>query len=232
MVVERARQAQPATQVSVTSKGPVRVERGTTMAVRVRIDDLTVKDREGTVYWDGDMGNAQFAVSVPANTAEGAKHGLASIRIDGLEIARVRFMILVSKHTGAVEEVSQRQERHRSAFASYASEDRDTVINCIHGMQKANPFLDIRMDVLSLRSGQYWADELLRMIPQCDVFYLFWSRHAAKSEWVEKEWRCALSTRGLDFIDPFPLESPDVVPPPSELSRKQFNDWVLSFRSR
>ena len=70
------------------------------------------------------------------------------------------------------------------------------------------------------------------MIPEKDVFYLFWSENAQRSEWVEKEWRCALDTRGIEFIDPVPLVSPKQVPPPPELARHlHFNDWQLAFMS-
>ena len=96
-------------------------------------------------------------------------------------------------------------------------------------MLKAVPDLDVFLDVLSLRSGEDWAQALVRTIPASDVFYLFWSEHAKRSEWVEREWRCALEIRGLDFIDPVPLVSPELVPPPAELAAKHFNDWVLAF---
>ena len=96
-------------------------------------------------------------------------------------------------------------------------------------MCKMAPQLDIFLDVDSLRSGRKWEQELWKVIPSSDVFYLFWSDNARRSEWVEKEWRCALNTRGIDFIDPFPLASPEKVPPPPELASKHFNDKWLAF---
>lgn len=84
--------------------------------------------------------------------------------------------------------------------------------------------MKIFLDVVSLRSGQYWEKEL---IPDNDILYLFWSENARKSRWVKKEWYCALQTKGLDFIDPIPLAPPDIVPPPKELASKHFNDWTL-----
>jgi hypothetical protein len=88
------------------------------------------------------------------------------------------------------------------------------------------------LDVLSLRAGRDWAAALREEIPRNDVFYLFWSAHARASEWVEREWRCALAARGRDFIDPVPLAPPDEVPPPPELAGQHFNDWTLAFRRR
>jgi hypothetical protein len=46
---------------------------------------------------------------------------------------------------------------------------------------------------------------------------------------VEREWRYALQRRGLDFINPLPLEDPRLVKPPAELKSKHFNDMLLAF---
>jgi len=89
--------------------------------------------------------------------------------------------------------------------------------------------LDVFVDVDALRSGRHWQDQIRREIESRDVFFLFWSRAARASEWVEWEWRCALERRGLDFIDPVPLEPPDLAPPPPELSELHFNDKWLAF---
>jgi hypothetical protein len=74
------------------------------------------------------------------------------------------------------------------------------------------------VDDLDLRSAQYWDTELSRRICDADVFYLFWCRHAMASEWVKKEWHWALQSKGLDFIDPVPLEGQEYAPPPGELA--------------
>ncbi len=112
--------------------------------------------------------------------------------------------------------------RPTTAFASYASEDRATVLRCIAGLTKAAPHLDVFIDVASIRSGEDWQRKLFSVIATSDIFYLFWSAAASKSEWVEREWRTALAKRGLKFIDPFPLVSPELIPPPQPLSSLHF----------
>jgi hypothetical protein len=159
----------------------------------------------------------------------GWRIGLALIYANELQIARINFVIHVGKLSLNAAPLTTQEQRHRKAFASYSSADRDDVLARIQGMLKAAPELEVFLDVHSLRSGQYWEQELFKVIPVNDIFYLFWSESAKKSEWVEKEWRCALKTKGLDFIDPVPLVSPHEVPPPSELADKHFNDWVLAF---
>ena|SRR5215469_15585672 len=63
-----------------------------------------------------------------------------------------------------------------------------------------------------------------------DIFYLFWCRHAKASKWVEREWRWALESRGLEYIDPVPLEGADAAAPPPELAVKHFNNPLLPYK--
>ena len=139
------------------------------------------------------------------------------------------FIIDVGHARPSIEEHTVREERFLSAFASYASEDRDDVLGRIQGMQKVLPDLDIFVDVAALRSGDNWRERLEREIQARDVLYLFWSRRARASKWVDLEWRIALGHNGLERISPIPLESPDLAPPPSELADLHFNDWMLVY---
>jgi hypothetical protein len=111
---------------------------------------------------------------------------------------------------------------HKSIFASYASQDRVGVLRWAQG---AGAFgVDVFVDVLGLRAGTNWAVDLFQQVPAKDLFCLFWSKAASQSLWVEREWRCALAARGLDYIHPVPLIDPRIVPPPFELQTKYFND--------
>ncbi len=231
-IIKLAQAALPGTKIRVKTKGPVCIQKGTVLTVRLTIEDLQVEDREDTIMWDNQIGVADFLVSVPQNTTNGSKNGIATINANGIQISRIYFIIQVGNQITTTTKLDIEHRRNRKAFASYASADREYVLSCIQGMQKIAPQLEIFLDVASLCSGQYWEDELWNVIPSNDVFFLFWSANSAKSSWVEKEWKCALKTRGLDFIDPVPLEDPERVPPPLELSSKHFGDWVLAYRQK
>ncbi len=229
-VLERARQAQRGKEIHVRSKGGVAVERGTTLMVRLSIPDFVVDDPEDVLVWEGDIGNATFPFRVPRDTVSGSFNGLVSFRADGLEIAKLHFDLVVGQHEAPQQPLTVKEKRFRTAFASYASEDRDAVLARVQGIQKVIPQLDIFLDVASLRSGQRWAEQLVNEVTGRDIFYLFWSAHAQKSEWVRREWQTALQARGIDYIDPVPLAPPDEVPPPPELAGQlHFNDWVLAY---
>ena len=68
-----------------------------------------------------------------------------------------------------------------------------------------------------------------------EMFWLFWSRSAMASKWVDWEWRTAYLYKGKSFIQPHPLEPFDMAPPPIELEELQFGNafesYVHSLRS-
>jgi hypothetical protein len=64
-------------------------------------------------------------------------------------------------------------ERLRSAFAWYATEDRDRVLARLQGMQAALPDLEIFMDVIGLRACDDWQSPLFEIAAR-DRFFLVW----------------------------------------------------------
>jgi multidrug efflux pump subunit AcrA (membrane-fusion protein) len=229
-VLRRARQEAKHAGVQMRSKGPVRVARGTTLTVSMRVEDLVVESPEDTILWANEIGNATFAVTVPEAVTAGARHGVARIRISGLEVAKLAFLVEVGRPSPAREALPMQERRHQTAFASYASDDSDAVLARIQGMQKVAPRLEVFYAAAELRSGEHWQERLRQEILGRDVMYLFWSEAASLSKWVEWEWRLGWQERGTDFIDPCPLVSPTRVPPPKELADElHFDDWVLAF---
>jgi hypothetical protein len=230
-VLRRARREAPTGQIRVKSKGPVKVARGTTLTVRLKINGLQIDPPQDTILWDGEIGNASFQVAVPENCSEGQRAGCATLHVAGLCIARVNFTVEIGAQHAAKEQLAVHERRFRKAFASYASKDYQAVLGRVQGMQKASPQLDVFYAEHSLRSGEFFEERLAQEIATCDVFYLFWSQAARDSTWVEWEWRRALETRGLEIIDPVPLVSPKEVPPPEELASRHFNDWQVAYSS-
>ncbi|QDU18945.1 toll/interleukin-1 receptor domain-containing protein [Urbifossiella limnaea] len=229
-VLERAREAQRGGPIASRTKGGMEVARGTTVAVHLRVPTLVIDDPEDTILWTGEIGNATFPVRVPANTPAGAQPGTLRVFASGLEVAKLHFELEVGAAEAPPAPVAARERRHRTAFASYASPDRDAVLARVQGIQKVLPDLDVFVDVAALRSGDRWAERLEKEVVGRDVFYLFWSAHARASDWVRREWQTALAARGVEYIDPVPLAPPDQVAPPPELAAHlHFNDWVLAY---
>jgi len=227
-LVQRAREAASIRDHEVQSKGPVPL-RGAVLLASLRLDGADIEDPEDVVVWEGTLGNATFLATLPENTKAGAHAGQVTLYVNGLQIARLNFVIFTDETTELPDSLAVQEQRHRKAYVCYARADREAVLARVQALQKAAPMLELFLDAPALRDGPTWAQEMQNIIPAHDVFYLFWSENAPKSPWVEKEWRCALAARGLDFIDPAPLASPDDVPPPPEFAAQRFNEWVFAF---
>jgi hypothetical protein len=226
-VLERA--ARNAGAEGVTDRtfvGP-RVERGAVIVATLSMPDFTVPFPENQILWNGRLEQASFTFSVAPELLAGQYPAQLTLHVNGLCIAMLSFTVAVSD---AADRSSFSVKPYRKVFASYSSKDRDAVLGRVQGMQKVMPGIEVFVDVASLRAGDKWQERIRTEIESSDAFYLFWSEDASKSEWVEREWRIALQKPGLDRIDPVPLVSPAVVPPPPELAGDlHFNDWTLAF---
>ena len=100
-------------------------------------------------------------------TKIGMYPGKASIGYQGITIVKVAFVVSVTRYDHR--EYIDRSDKPiypRTAFASYASENREEALFLIQGMRKIAPDLEIFVDVFSLRSGQNWQDKLKEHVPK------------------------------------------------------------------
>jgi len=112
----------------VKTEGPFRVARGTALEITVSIEGIVLLDRSKAIIWTGEIGCAAFLVKVPDQCTAGPKPGSASIRVAGTEIAKLSFVLQVGNGSARARRVQTGIRRHSTAFASYASEDRDAVL--------------------------------------------------------------------------------------------------------
>lgn len=187
--------------------------------------DLEIEDDTDTREWHRRYLNFTFAVFLPEEYKKRQVLFIASVYVNGLIAAKLKFIVKCFTFFG--QKIVITREDICSAFISYASQDRNRVAAIIQGMKKARPDMDVFFDVESLRSGDDWEKVLHQEIEKRDILFLCWSHFARESKWVDAEWRYALEKKGIDFIEPVPIEPPEVCPPPEELSRKHFNDKLL-----
>jgi len=83
-----------------------------------------------------------------------------------------------------------------------------------------------------MEPGERWEQQLYKEIDLCDLFLLFWSNNAARSEWVLREAELAVARQNASpdeepDITPIILEGPPVPQPiPDFLKHLQFNDYL------
>lgn len=228
-VVEEAL-AQAQTELQEKSSGFQQVRENARVKIVLTSPDVAIEDDTNVQTWTGGYLSFDFAIFLPADYAKKQILLKATVYFD--DVPATKLMLTVKVQAQAQPELEVKRQDILSAFVSYASQDRIRVASLIQGMSKARPDLDIFFDVSSLTSGQKWEQQLYTEIDSRDILFLCWSQNARSSPWVEREWRYALRTKGVDAIEPIPLEQPDQCPPPEELSAKHFNDTLLYIINR
>ena len=192
-------------------------------------EDIKIHQSILEYKWNGKKLEFGFVAKTPKGFNEEQILLCANVYVDNLIVTRLQLILNCTKENQNRVKV----DRHdvNSAFISYAHKDLKTVISIIQGI-KTRSNIDIFFDQDSLRSGDNWPEKLMEEIKARDVLFLCWSKHAKKSEWVEKEWRYALKHKGINAIEPIPLVRPNKCPPPKELNSIHFGDKMLNFLNK
>lgn len=216
-------------EISEISTGYFQIADRTQVSICLTSPDVEIAENTETLTWCGKYLNFQFAVYLPEDSPKKQLLFNATVYFNNVIATKIKFVAKCS---------SLREQKMKvirddvlSAFISYASQDRNRVALIIQGMRKSRPDMEIFFDVDALRSGENWEKTLMKEIETRDVLFLCWSQFAKESKWVDTEWRYALSNKGIDSIEPIPLEPPTVCPPPKELESKHFNDRELYYRT-
>jgi hypothetical protein len=205
--------------------GVLEVAKGSRIRIELTSPDLQMDDNVEEGIWRGKYLAFSLAVSLPEDYKKHQILLIASVYTDGVPLTKLRFT--VKCFSLFEQKLKMIREDVLSGFVSYASQDRERVASRVQGMLKARPDMNLFFDVDSLRSGDDWERILRAEIDRRDVLFLFWSRAAKESEWVAREWKYALNTKGSEVIEPVPMDPPDQCPPPEELRGKHFNDRFL-----
>lgn len=162
--------------------------------------------------------------ATPAAPLHQAANGHLTFTVEGVIVAQIPLAIFVEDEPSlaAAEIQTAAQQLYQAIFCSYSHEDTPIIERVERAYLALG--LDYLRDVRTLRSGQDWDDQLLQMIAGADVFQLFWSQAAARSPYVEREWRHALAylEQRPAFIRPVYWEQP-MPPVPQELGAIHFS---------
>lgn len=199
---------------------------GTKVEVRLSSRHLNISPEVQEFEWSGTRDMLDFDVEVPPDAAECTQVLKFDVAIDKFVVARIRLDLEVSRRASSLDRKSAHTGVARTAFASYSADDRQRVLDRVSSVSICAG-LDIFFDCLSLHANEDWKARLETEIRNRDLFLLFWSRNANKSEWVTWEWKTALEAKGKESMQIHPLE-PDVRPP-TELAELHAGDpymWV------
>lgn len=205
--------------------------KGDQLRVTLECKDADIPEAVQSANWNGRLVCVHFLVQLPDAATRRTIRPKARVSVNGVPAASVFFRIDIvplgtrSPHRPANESV----HRFRKPFLSYAAEDRVAVLKVAQVLSALK--MDYFQDIVNLSPGDRWEQKLYSQIQDCDLFMLFWSRHARQSDWVIMEAEFALKCR-QESSGPYPcpeivpvlLEGPPVPPPPDTLSEIHFND--------
>lgn len=213
--------------VKESRSGIQKVQANTKVRVLLSSSDIELDDFEDEQKWCGGYLRFSFFVELPKSYSKAQLRITAQVYFN--DVPATRLIIVAECGRKKAHRIKLERLDINSGFMSYASQDRARVAAIVQGMQKVRPDLHIFFDVESLRSGDNWQEVIQRTIDQCDTLFLCWSHFANESKWVDWEWHYALQHKGESAIDVFPIESPDICPPPEALNKKHFNDKLLVY---
>ena len=194
---------------------------GTRITVVPEAAGLVFQPAQASIVWSGRWQRASFQLRA---TGQGLGHvvqGSIACYVGPLLIADIALPIVLASADAADHDLPAAPDRqtaklYPAIFASYSHADT-AIVQAVETAYKALG-MDYLRDVVTLKSGQNWSDELLRMIDSADIFQLFWSSTASQSAYVEQEWRHALGLvgrKGPAFIRPVYWEATVPAVPPA-----------------
>jgi hypothetical protein len=208
-------------------KASLAIPPGTIITLIPQATGLEFEPAQAQLSWSDPWQRVEFQMRATGERAGHVVEGSIGCYVGPLLIASIRLPVVVKRAAEQVEAELEGQEvqsarMYQAIFASYAHAD----LAIVEAMEVACKALgmDYLRDVMTLKAGQRWSDELLNMIERADIFQLFWSPTSSQSPYVEQEWQYALTLaekKGPAFIRPIYWEKP-LAPVPPPLSHLHF----------
>ncbi len=201
---------------------------GTEITLAPHAPGLQFRPAMMRITWKRTWERADFQVRAEGdNAADSMVEASIGCYAGPLLLAEVRLPIRIGDAKSSQQRepspiLASRAKAFQAIFASYSHSDT-SLVEAVEAACRALG-IDYLRDVMTLKSGQDWSEELLGLIEEADVFQLFWSWAASRSPYVEQEWRHALqqrSEKGQSFIRPVYWEE-DLPPVPERLAAIHF----------
>jgi hypothetical protein len=139
------------------------------------------------------MHRFDFKVRATSAPVDQAVNGTLTFSVEGVIVSELPLSIYIGHSVGEALTGAITRPVYQAIFCSYSHKDTQ-IVERVEKAYKALGLTYLR-DVTTLRSGQDWNDELMRLIDKADIFQLFWSEAAANSQFVRQEWEYALKMK-------------------------------------
>lgn len=146
-------------------------------------ETLLMSDKK-SVIWQGSFTKCSFDYFVPKDIDVDELSCMAMLTVNGVPVGEMRFI------TKIVETPRQLNpeiiaHKYNKVFISYAHKDEAKVKSFHEGLKLAG--IEHFFDRKYLQAGDIFPQVIQDYINTADLFVLFWSENASKSEYVQKE---------------------------------------------
>jgi hypothetical protein len=142
--------------------------------------------------WDGEIVQQHFELKASEELDGQSVSGAIKVSLWLFTIARLSFTIRVNSQTTCEPFSLSDTPVKRQIFPSYAHEDTAVVLQF---EKYYNALGDEYISDRKIPAGDKWEPKLLEYIARSDLFQLFWSHNAEKSEYIPIELQRALKLR-------------------------------------
>jgi hypothetical protein len=218
-----AQEADPDTSRRGITTLAVEVSRGQRVDIVLDAGPLVVDEPSQSLIWRGEPRACQFVLTLTPDQAGRSCAVKARVLVESVPVGVLRFSLKVNaaQPTAALDLVGEAAHRYRHAFLSHSHDDRTKVLTYAQLLDAVG--IKYFQDIASLRAMEQWERRLHQAIDACDLFLLFWTTSAARSEWVERETRYALERQTESDND-----LPDIMPVFLDADSPQPPEWLKS----
>jgi predicted component of type VI protein secretion system len=203
-------------QLHTDAKSPI--SRGAEVSVVPYLPGFRFNPPFAQVLWLEDWHCVEFRLQPLAHLSDSEAgrvvNGRVSFYVSTLLVGEVPIWCCISDDvfsTAVRPDTMAQASPYQAIFASYAHEDADIVERLKVAYNVLG--MDFLRDVDELRSGEAWEPALLAMIERADIFQLYWSDAASRSQAVKREWDYALKQDKRNFLRPVYWKAPMPHPP-------------------
>lgn len=146
--------------------------------------ETLLKTYEEPAVWQGSFTKCSFDYFVPKDINVDELSCMAQLTVNGVPVGEMRFVtqIVEAPRNLNTEIIAH---KYNKVFISYAHKDEAKVKSFHEGLKLAG--IEHFFDRDYLQAGDVFPQVIQDYINTADLFVLFWSENASKSEYVEKE---------------------------------------------
>lgn len=201
----------------------------TQVTLKVESDKwVDIDEPERFFVWDGTWQQEDFSIRVREDAPQAHSILLKfKLAVANFPLGRVLASVEIKNNRDASDRQLNKAKLANTAFASYAREDWKEVVDCIRYIESyLRGSVRFWIDQVDLIAGEQWQERLEEELRKRDVFVLFWSEYANRSEYVHWEIDQALKHKDIDSIIIEELiRSEPASTIPSKLKHLHFGHW-------